>query len=127
MSFTIRNKASSSPIITFGKDLLSKLLSVRPESATLAIVKHCSDYKSVTGKSLHVDYDQEQLLLTARNANADGTWKSKYTDIKGDLYFVVKSFEDGLLSQSQIHCDINDVIRRAEIFYDMLDVYMASK
>lgn len=124
---TIRNKSSDHPIITFDKALFKAFLEARPESVTLAIAKHCADYKGLTGKSLHIDHVQEQALLQVRGANEEGVWASKYTALKGDLYFLAKAFEDGIMNQSKIHCDIADVLRRAEMFYDMLDLYLEQK
>lgn len=119
--YTLRNKSSKNPIITFKKPLLDALLKARPESASLAIAKHLKDYKLLTSKDLHIDYEQKQALLAVAGADDNGMWPSKYSNLSGDLYFVVKAFTDGLLNQSPIHCDISDALRRAELFFDMID------
>lgn len=125
--YTLRNKASNTPIISFSKKLLADMLKARPESVTLAIAKHCANYKNVTGKDLRVDHEQEAALMHARGAAPGGSWSSKYTTLGGDVYGVVTSFEIGVMQRTLGNSDIVDVLRQAELFFDMLDLYITHK
>lgn len=126
--YTVRNKSSSTPIVTFGKKLFERMIAARPDSVNLAIAKHCLSYKQLTGKSLHVDHVQNEQLLKHFGANASGTWSSAYTNLlTGDAYRVVKAFEQGVMADSISNSPLEEVIVRAELFYDMVDAWLQAK
>jgi hypothetical protein len=61
--FTLRNKKGPVVIATYSKAVMTAFLNARPDSVSLVLAKHARAYKSLTGKTLSVDHEQESLLM----------------------------------------------------------------
>ena len=117
-SFTIRQKSSKTPIMTMGPKLLELVMKARPESVALALGKYSRDYKSITGKNIHIDHEQTLMLMKKNGADENGMWTSKYS--MHPKFRVIKAFEDGLMQASL--SQIEQTLETAEAFFDLIDL-----
>lgn len=122
--FTLRNKATQ-PILSLTPAMLTKLLAARPESAQLVLHKYMQDYRALTGKAPHLDYEQQQELLKRAGANKQGVWTSVYSQLPLPWYQVRSVFTDGFLSRTTSESMSKD-LELAEAFYSLLDKRDAS-
>jgi hypothetical protein len=118
--FNLRNKATR-PIMTLTAPMLAKMLSARPESVSLVLAKKRQDYKTLTGKALSLDYDQELKLLAHAGADARGTWTSRYNELPHPLNMLRPVFSDGFMQRSMSGSMIED-LALAETFFALLDL-----
>lgn len=116
---TIRNKAKN-PIFTLRPPVLEAMLAARPESSSLTFARFSVVYKSLTGKSIHLDYDQQQLFLKRYGAGPNGQWTSKFSKVNFELMKVVNAFKDGYLLTYHSSGFLHD-LALAELFYDMVE------
>lgn len=116
---TIRNKAKN-PIFTLRPKVLEAMLAARPESSSLTFARFAAVYKSLTGKSIHLDYDQQQLFLKRYGAGPKGDWVSKFSKLNFELFKVVSAFKDGYLQTHHAEGFLHD-LAVAELFYDMVE------
>jgi S1-C subfamily serine protease len=120
--FTLRNKATR-PILTLTPAMLQKLLEARPESAQLTLEKYRRDYKTLTGKVVGVDYDQQQALLKRAGSGEHGMWASPYLKLPSPIYRIMSVFQDGYLNRTPSASMCED-LEMAEAFYSLLDVHL---
>lgn len=117
MSFTIRNKAAF-PILTLSPALFEKMLAARPEASSLALTKYMQDYRSLTGKTITLTYEQNIALLTRYNADEAGQWTSSFSN--HPKHKVISCFTEGFLRQT-ISSGFEADLAVAEDFYELLE------
>lgn len=117
--YTVRNKAKN-PIVTLRPAVMEAMLAARPESSSLVLSKYCKDYKNLTGKVVHIDYEQNQALLERYGADSSGGWKSEFLNIPAPWFRIERCFVDGFLAQS-LSASLLDGLAVAEAFFDMLE------
>lgn len=123
--FTVRNKAKN-PIITFTPATLALLLAARPESVSLVLAKLVQDYKTLTGKTLTVDHEQNLQLLAHAGADDKGVWKSRYSGLCGSAAFIRPFFTDGFMRRT-VSGELAEDLAIAETFHAMLDTLLATQ
>ncbi len=116
---TIRNKTTN-PIVTLRPKTLQAMLAARPESSSLTLARFTALYRSLTNKSITLDYDQQQLLLERYDADSQGMWVSRFSKLPYDLLKVVGLFKDGFFRDPNMEGFLHD-LTVAEVFYDMLE------
>ena len=123
---TIRNKSTTTPIVTLSPEFLEVLLKARPESASYTLGHFKKSYLALTGNSVVVDHDQQQQLLQRFGADEQGMWKSQYSDQGYSIYAITQAFQDGLLKRSFV-VGMDEVLQLCEDFYAMVDLMLAQK
>ena len=116
---TIRNKATN-PIVTLRPKTLEAMLAARPESSSLALARFTALYKSLTNKSISLDYDQQQLFLQRYGADSQGAWVSRFSRLPYELLKVMGLFKDGFFRDPNMGGFLQD-LAVAELFFDMLE------
>jgi hypothetical protein len=122
--FTIRNKTTR-PIMTLTPKMLADMLVARPESVSLVLAKTIHDYKKITGKSLLVNSEQQQVLLGHAGADAGGTWTNRYVQLPYPLCHVKPIFADGFLLR-EISGSMSEDLALVESFHALLDTQLAT-
>jgi hypothetical protein len=121
--FTLRNKTKQ-PIMTLTKPMLAKMLEAHPESVSMALAKQVKEYKSLTGKTLMLDHEQDLILRAHAGADERGWWTSKYNDLPYPLNHVKPVFSDGFMQRHS--GSMLDDLALAEAFHNMLDLQLAA-
>lgn len=116
---TIRNKASARPIVTFTPKFFERMLASQPEAVTLMLHWLCRKYKTLTGKTLVLDYEQ-QLALEARcGADVDGAWHSALDHLPAQAHALDAVFLRGVESSPSLGGP-KEVLALADTFYALL-------
>jgi len=123
--FTLRNK-STNPILTLTPGMLEKMLGARPESVSLVLAKRIHDYKQVTGKTMSLDHEQNQILLAHAGADARGVWTSRYSQLPFPSSQMRMIFSDGFMLRPNSEGLASD-LALAESFFALLDARLAPK
>lgn len=105
---TIRNKSKTTPIVTFSKPFLKKLLESHPLATRLTLARMLKLLRTYSGKQHAIDYEQHQQLEAI-----------PYKLIEGDLWFVESVFKEGFMNQSLTELDYDLTV--ANNFYKLLD------
>lgn len=119
--FTLRNKNSARPIQTLTADVLKTFIESRPESVSLVLCKYKYDYKTLTGKDVTLDFDQQQILKEYVGTNKRGYWVSKYSGLDETYTKIINCFQDGFLKRTISNGLLND-LALVERFFDMIDL-----
>ena len=125
MDFTLRNKKGPAVIVTYSQAVMAVFLAARPDSVSLAIAKHAQDYKTLTGKVLRVDHEQDVQLMRHFGSTDGTSWISPYSSLPREDFHVVRMFTDGYLKAS-VSADILGNLKIAERFFEMVDRSQAS-
>lgn len=105
---TIRNKSKPTPIVTFTKPFLAKLLASHPLATRLTLARMLKLLRTYSGKQHAIDHEQRQQLEAMT-----------YKLIEGDLWYIDSIFKEGFMNQPLT--EIEDDLTIANNFYNMLD------
>lgn len=114
---TIRNKAKDTPILTLSPAFLQKALAAHPEAFNLMLAWFQKEYKSLTGKTPVLDYEQRRALLDKVGADQSGHWTSQFTKLDAQSFKLLHIFQSGMLSYPGLSVD--EVLNMANQFYEM--------
>lgn len=116
---TIRGKATPRPVVTFTPKFFERMLASQPEAVTLMLHWFCREYKTLTGKTLVLDYEQ-QLALEARcGADVDGAWHSALDHLPAQAHALNAVFVRGIERSASLG-GLEEVLALSEAFYAML-------
>jgi hypothetical protein len=116
MTHTIKQKATR-PIVTFRTKTWQKLRA-DPEAANLAIGWMCERYELLTGKTLHVNWDQAKELQVLLKASEDGSWAPML--FTNERYLGYHCFKVGFLGHS-----FKDIEQAFDVAHMMLSIFRA--
>jgi hypothetical protein len=109
--------------LVFNSALMSALTQRDAEAFSLALAKLKTDLAAL-GRPIFLDPDNRIAFDVAVNANADGTWVSRFNSLEGQLYRVKKCFVDGFLQDDSPDFETSfEVVAK---FFTMLDREMAT-
>ena len=122
--FTIRNKQSSTPIFTLASFVMERFLQARPDSVALVLSKYRADYKTLTGKSITLHFEQVDALKAHYGTDAKGAWTSRYSMLDSVTFQVRNCFQNGFLTRTLSSSLLTD-LEIVESFFSMLDVQIS--
>jgi hypothetical protein len=110
--------------LVFDSALLSSLLQRDAEAFALALTKLKIDLNAL-GRPSFLDPENDEVFNAAVNANADGTWVSRFNGLSGHLCGINRCFTDGFLQSSSP--DFESSFDLAAQFFKMLDREMMAQ
>jgi len=116
---TLRNKATSTPILTLTPKFFAKAMACYPEAFCLALNWFYVSYKSYRGVTPRLDHTQQQAFLARAGADERGLWSSKFSSLSPAAAHVVAIFTSGFTHTSGL--EFESALDLAQEFYAMLD------
>lgn len=117
---TIRNKASTTPIVTIDPKLWARVKTeCYPETISLVWSWFLAEYKRVTGKTAHLTHEQQSEFLALVGADARGCWTSRFSTKPFSVYRAIRFFEDGFIRSSDL--SVEEAFDVAQAFYATIE------
>lgn len=118
---TIRNKASTTPILTLAPAFWEHATQAcYPESLSLALGWFSAQYRDLTGKDVRLAHEQLSEFLAQVGANEQGLWTSRFVTKPAPVYRAIRLFEDGFLRSRDM--DLEQALNIAQTFYAAIEV-----
>ena len=117
---TIRNKSSTTPILSLTPSFLKTAKNCHTESVCLMLAWFQQEYKAATGKKISLDYEQKAILLEKTGMTENGQWHSEFSTLPPAAFKMKVIFEQGLVHKGSDTLD--NILEIAETFYKMLSV-----